>query len=133
MMGLPPKSVDYLDIAFQRGLGEIDPARMEIHGYWSPLQKFKVPLTFASRGWLGSMVNKLIYRPFVKPRLTVRPDICSQCGACVQHCPAQALSMKEVPCLDEEKCISCYCCYEPCSSQAIELTGLMRGYLGGKG
>ncbi len=126
MMGLPPKSVDYLDIASQRGLGEIDPARMEIRGHWSPLKKYKTPLTFVSRGWLGTIVNKLIYRPLVKPRLSVRPDVCNQCGACVQHCPAQALSMKDVPCLDEEKCISCYCCYELCSSQAIELTGLMR-------
>ena len=80
--------MDYLDIAFQRGLGEIDPVRMEIQGHWSPLEKYKVPLTFVSRGWLGSMVNKLIYRPFGKPRLSVRPDICSQCGACVQDCPA---------------------------------------------
>ncbi len=126
MMGLSPESVDYLDIASQRGLGEIDPARMEIQGHWSALKKYKTPLTFVSRGWLGTLVNKLVYRPFVKPRLTVRPEVCTQCGTCVQHCPAQALSMKEVPCLDEEKCISCYCCYELCSSQAIELTGLIR-------
>lgn len=126
MMGLSPKRVDYLDVAFQRGLGEIDPARMEIQGRWSPLKKYKTPLAFVSRGWLGTVVNKLVYRPLVKPRLTVRPEICTQCGACVQHCPAQALSMKEIPCLDEKKCISCYCCYELCSSQAIELTGLIR-------
>ena len=126
MMGFPPKKVDYLDTAFQRGLGEIDPARMEIQGQWSPLEKYKTPLAFVSRGLLGTVVNKLIYRPLVKPRLTVRPEICTQCGACVQHCPAQALSMKEIPCLDEKKCISCYCCYELCSTQAIELTGLIR-------
>ena len=126
MMGLSPMRVDYLHVASQRGLGEIDPARMEIQGRWSPLKKYKTPLAFVSQGWLGTVVNKLVYRPFVKPRLTVRPEICTQCGVCVQHCPAQALSMKEVPCLDEKKCISCYCCYELCSSQAIELTGLMR-------
>lgn len=126
MMGLSPKRVDYLDVASQRGLGEIDPAQMEIQGRWSPLKKYRTPLAFVSQGWLGTVVNKLVYRPFVKPRLTVRPEVCTQCGVCVQHCPAQALSMKEVPCLDEKKCISCYCCYELCSSQAIELTGLIR-------
>lgn len=126
MMGLPSERVDYLKIASQRGLGAIGLAQMEIQGTWSPLRKYKTPLTFVSRGWFGTMVNKLFYRSLVKPRLTVRPEICTQCGVCVQHCPAQALSMKDVPCLDEKKCISCYCCYELCSSQAIELTGLMR-------
>ncbi len=126
MMGLNPKRVDYLDIASARGLGEIDPNRMEVRGSWAPLKKFKTPLNFVSQGWFGTAVNKLIYRPFIRPRLAVRPEICTQCGVCVKHCPAQALSMKEFPCLDEKKCISCYCCYELCSSQAIELTGLMR-------
>jgi uncharacterized protein (DUF362 family)/Pyruvate/2-oxoacid:ferredoxin oxidoreductase delta subunit len=133
MMGLAAREVDYLDIGFQRGLGEIDPLRMEIRGDWSPLKRYKTPLTFVSRGWLGTWVNKLIYRPFVKPRFTVRRDLCTACGVCVQHCPAQALSLGEFPCLDEKKCISCYCCYELCSNQAIELTGLMRRVSGGKG
>jgi uncharacterized protein (DUF362 family)/ferredoxin len=126
MMGLDAREVDYLDIACQRGLGEIDPLRMEIRGNWAPLKKYKTPLTFVSRGWLGTLVNRLIYRPLVKPRFTVRRDLCTACGTCVQHCPAQALSLGEFPCLDEKKCISCYCCYELCSNQAIELTGLMR-------
>jgi uncharacterized protein (DUF362 family)/NAD-dependent dihydropyrimidine dehydrogenase PreA subunit len=126
MMGLPWEGVDYLSIASQRGLGEIAPGQLEVRGNWAPLKKYKTPLNFVSRGWFGMLVNKLFYRSLVKPRLTVRPEICTQCGVCVQHCPAQALSMKDVPCLDEKKCISCYCCYELCSSQAIELTGLMR-------
>jgi len=126
MMGIPQQSVDCLRIAFQRGLGEIDPARMEIQGSWSRLEKYKMPLTFVSQGLLGAAVNKLYYRPFVKPRLSVRLELCTLCGICVQHCPAQALTMGKVPLLDSKKCISCYCCYELCSNQAIELTGLMR-------
>lgn len=126
MMGLAPESVDYLRIAHQRGLGEVDPADMAIQGDWRPLKKFKMPLTFASEGLFGAALNKFLYRPLVKPRLKVRSELCNRCGVCVQHCPTQALTMGEVPRLDEKKCISCYCCYELCSSQAIELTGLMR-------
>ncbi len=126
MMGVGPDKVDSLRIAFQRGLGEVDPAKMEIQGTWSSLKKYKMPLTFVSKGWIGSAVNKLLYRPLVKPRLHVRAERCNQCGVCVQHCPAQALTMAKVPLLDVEKCISCYCCYELCSNQAVELTGLMR-------
>ena len=126
MMGLPQNRVDLLRIAGQRGLGEVDPAKMEIQGSWSRLKKYKMPLTFVSQGWVGGAVNKLLYRPLVKPRLSVREEFCTQCGICVQHCPAQALTMEKVPVLDAKKCISCYCCYELCSSQALELTGLMR-------
>jgi uncharacterized protein (DUF362 family)/NAD-dependent dihydropyrimidine dehydrogenase PreA subunit len=125
MMGFSPRSVDYLDIAFQRGLGEIDPTRMEIRGTWSSLENFRRPLTFLGRGWFGTLVNKLIYRPLVKPHLSIRPELCTRCEVCIHHCPAQALSLKEVPSLDQRKCISCYCCYELCSNHAIELTGWM--------
>ena len=126
MMGLSATSVDSLRIAQERGLGETDPSRMEIQGSWSPLKKFRMPLTFVSQGLIGAAVNKFIYRPLVKPRPSVLRDLCTQCEICVQHCPAQALEMKEFPYLDEKKCISCYCCYELCSSQAIALTGIIR-------
>lgn len=126
MMGLSPHRVNLLRIAFERGLGEVDPAKMEIQGTWSRLKNYKMPLTFVSEGWIGAAVNKLLYRPLVKPHLQVRPERCNQCGVCVQHCPAQALTMAEIPTLDVQKCISCYCCYELCSNQAVELTGLMR-------
>jgi uncharacterized protein (DUF362 family)/NAD-dependent dihydropyrimidine dehydrogenase PreA subunit len=126
MMGIPAKDVDHLAIAGQRGLGEIDPARMEIRGSWESLKKFKTSIPFASRGWFGTLLNKLLYRPLVKPRLKVRRDSCTRCEVCVQHCPAQALSLRDFPFLDEKKCISCYCCYELCPSQAMELTSWMR-------
>lgn len=126
MMGISPGTVDHLDIACRRGLGEIDPARMDLRGTWEPLRKFKTPLSFASRGWFGTALNKLLYRPLIKPKLKVRRDLCTRCEVCIQHCPAQALSLRDFPFLEEKKCISCYCCYELCPSQAMELTSWMR-------
>jgi uncharacterized protein (DUF362 family)/NAD-dependent dihydropyrimidine dehydrogenase PreA subunit len=126
MMGMAPQSVDHLDIARQKGLGEIDPARMEIQGSWEPLKNFKTPVSFPSQGWLGAALNRLLYRPLIKPKLKVRRDLCTRCEVCIQHCPAQALSLRDFPFLDEKKCISCYCCYELCPSQAMELTRWMR-------
>jgi ferredoxin len=126
MMGIPPRKVDHLAIASQKGLGEIDPARMEVRGPWEPLRKFKTPVSFASQGWFGTALNRLLYRPLIKPKLKVRPDLCTRCEVCIQHCPAQALSLQEVPRLDEKKCIACYCCYELCPNQAMELTSWMR-------
>ncbi len=125
MMGFKPGNVDYLDIAWERGLGEIEPDRLEVQGAWEPLPGFRSPLPYISRGRLGTWVNRLLYRPLVKPRLKVCGDLCAQCGVCVEQCPAQALSPGETPRLDEKKCISCYCCYELCPHQAIELTSWM--------
>ncbi len=126
MMGLDPRAVDLLRIASDRGLGQIDPDQIEVRGTWTRLPKFKMPLTFVSRGLFGAAVNRILYRPLARPHLTFNPDLCTGCETCVGHCPAGALTMEEVPFLDEQKCISCYCCYELCPSQAVELTGLMR-------
>jgi uncharacterized protein (DUF362 family) len=132
MMGVAPQKIDTLRVAHQGGLGEIDPARMSLRGTWAPVPHFKMPWTFASQGRIGKALNKLLYRPLVKPRIKVAEDLCSKCGVCVRHCPAQALIMDKIPRLDLPKCIACYCCYELCSSQAIELTGLMRKVSGRK-
>jgi Pyruvate/2-oxoacid:ferredoxin oxidoreductase delta subunit len=132
MMGVAPPKIETLRIAAQAGLGEIDPEKMNIQGAWVPLPKFKMPWTFISQGRMGKILNKLLYRPFIKPRIKVKKDLCTQCGVCIQHCPAQALTMDKIPRLDAPKCISCYCCYELCSSQAIELTGLMKRVTGRK-
>jgi uncharacterized protein (DUF362 family)/NAD-dependent dihydropyrimidine dehydrogenase PreA subunit len=126
MMGIRAQEVDMLAIAHQRGLGEVDVRNMEIEGSWAPIAGFKMPLPFTSRGWMGTLLNKFVYRPFVKPRLWVNPKLCNRCGVCVAHCPAQAMSMEETPFMDPAKCIACYCCLELCSSQAIEVTGWMK-------
>ena len=132
MMGVAPSKVEILRIARETGLGEIDPENMNIRGIWQPLPHFKMPWTFASQGRIGKILNRLLYRPLLKPRIKFRKDLCTQCAVCIRHCPAQALTMKEVPLLDEKRCIACYCCYELCSSQAIELKGLMRQVSGRK-
>lgn len=126
MMGVEPFRIDTLRIAREAGLGEIEPAKMIIQGPFAPLKKFKMPWTFAGKGRIGRALNRLLYRPFLKPRLRIREDLCTGCGVCMRHCPAGAMAQGAVPRLDPGKCIACYCCYELCSAQAIELTGLMR-------
>jgi uncharacterized protein (DUF362 family)/Pyruvate/2-oxoacid:ferredoxin oxidoreductase delta subunit len=132
MMGGDPQKIDSVRLAHQAGLGEIDPGKMSLQGTWAPIPHFKMPWTFASRGRMGKALNRLFYRPLIKPRIKFKNDLCTQCGICVRHCPSQALIMDKIPRLVARKCISCYCCYELCSSQAIELTGLMRRVSGKK-
>ncbi|MGC8810516.1 MAG: DUF362 domain-containing protein [bacterium] len=125
MMGINPDEVDYLRLAAERGLGEININKVDIQGQWSPLKKFKLPFTLASQGSFGAVLNKVFYRFLTRPRLKFRRSLCTQCRVCVEHCPAGALTMKDGPILDENKCVACYCCYELCPQQAIEFKGFL--------
>ena len=45
---------------------------------------------------------------------------CRACGKCVQHCPAQAISIKKNRArVTQKKCIHCYCCQELCPFNAV--------------
>lgn len=126
MMGLAPDKVDYLRLARERGLGDIDVNKTEIQGNWWRLENFKLPFTLASQGRVGTIINKIFYRFLTRPRLKFSSRLCTCCRVCIEHCPAGALRMKDRPILDETKCLSCYCCYELCPQQAIEFTGFWR-------
>lgn len=123
MMGLSPHKVDYLRLAAARGLGEIDINKIEIQGQWTRLKDFKLPFTLASQGKFGTLLNKVFYRFFSRPRLKFLRSLCTKCRVCIVHCPVGALSMKDGLSLDQSKCVACYCCYELCPQQAIEFTG----------
>jgi len=132
MMGVAPQKIEILRTAWEAGLGEIDPGKMRIEGNGARLENFKMPWTFASEGRIGKALNRMLYRPLVKPRLKVRKDLCTRCEVCLRHCPAQAITMDGFPRLDAKRCLACYCCYELCSHQALELTGFMRRISGKK-
>lgn len=48
-------------------------------------------------------------------------DQCVLCGACVDVCPTQAITMNDQVTVDAEKCTGCGLCVEECPSNAIEL------------
>ena len=50
----------------------------------------------------------------------VDPDRCSVCGACVEHCPAEAISiLGESAVISRERCMGCLECTHICPCQAI--------------
>jgi len=52
----------------------------------------------------------------------LKPDLCGQCGTCVEACPFQALSMSDSrPELDWDKCLGCGVCEVKCPNQAVQL------------
>ncbi len=134
LMGRSPKSIPHLAIAADKGLGTIDLSGISIEGDLTPLSDFKMPVTFVP-GAVGVVLNR-----FLSPLVNCTPEVseksCKRCGVCVEHCPADAITMKKGACprADKKKCINCYCCQELCPEDAIVLKGrvinLMRGSSG---
>ena len=48
-------------------------------------------------------------------------DKCTACGACVEVCPVDAITIKETAIVDEKTCIDCGTCVNGCPVEAIEL------------
>jgi ferredoxin/flavodoxin len=53
------------------------------------------------------------------PQRTVNEEKCSQCGICVEECPAMAIRMEPYPKFSED-CFSCFNCMRLCPEKAIE-------------
>ncbi|MGM5484286.1 MAG: DUF362 domain-containing protein [Nanobdellota archaeon] len=52
--------------------------------------------------------------------MKVDSDKCIGCGACVEKCPVEAITMKDdVAVIDQDKCIDCGACKEACPQGAI--------------
>ncbi|QTA88160.1 NADH-quinone oxidoreductase subunit NuoF [Desulfonema magnum] len=54
-------------------------------------------------------------------KFEIDPDLCSKCGACFRHCPAEAITWKkkDVAVIQKDKCIKCMTCFEKCKFGAI--------------
>ena len=121
MMGLDPAAVPLLDIARLHGLGDYDPATIEIVGDLEPIPDFKVvPIMEEATQTPTGMEESYLERIRVRPKAD--ETLCTSCGTCVDQCPVSALSMIDgLPTVDPELCIACFCCQEICPEMAIKL------------
>ena len=46
------------------------------------------------------------------------PELCTQCGYCIEICPTQAISLQDEIVSDPEPCIKCCACVKECPNQA---------------
>lgn len=53
--------------------------------------------------------------------VTIDEEKCTACGACVDSCPVDAITVDDVAVVDEDTCIDCGTCVEECPVEAIEL------------
>ena len=51
----------------------------------------------------------------------VNEDTCIGCGACVDSCPVDAISMNDKAKINPDTCTECGACVDECPVEAIEL------------
>lgn len=53
--------------------------------------------------------------------ILINADECTACGACVDTCPVEAITLEDVAVVDEGACIECGACTSGCPVEAISL------------
>ena len=107
--------------AAQAGLGSWHMADIRIDGRLEKIKDFKVPPLGGEAIQDNVVIQEMLES---KTLLTPQPDpeTCTACGACVEQCPAEALSIPEdLPVADMARCVTCFCCQEICPEKAMVL------------
>ncbi len=121
MMGLDPGRLRFLQKAKAMGLGDFDSQMIQIDGKMRILSDFKLPPLGGEAIACNQAVQESIKtKTLVRPQAD--PELCTACGACIDHCPAAALLMQaNLPVVDADTCITCFCCQEICPEKAMTL------------
>ena len=121
-MGYRRGEVWHLAQAAARRLGEADPSQIRVEGDGRALDFGPVDIPserWYSRlpAWLSGPMERMVQ---VRPHLDTAS--CIGCGACVEVCPRQIITLEEAgrpPRFDLDRCIGCLCCAEVCPQGAI--------------
>ncbi len=121
MMGLDPGRLRFLQKTKVLGLGDFDPQAIQIDGEMRILPDFKLPPLGGEAISGNNAIQELMQsKSRVKPQADA--ELCTACGACIEHCPVSALTMKvNLPVADADICITCFCCQEICPEKAMSL------------
>lgn len=83
---------------------------------------FKPPPTILSTTWGIPEPAKRILKRSLTSRLYIENKSCTLCKICQNHCPANAISLKNGHLkIDQGKCIRCFCCHEFCPESSISI------------
>lgn len=121
MMGIDPSRLRFLQKAKAEGLGDFDLKTIQIEGKLQVLTNFKLPPLGGEAIAGNQAIQQLMHaKASVKPK--ANPDLCTACGACIEHCPVSALTLQEtLPVVNADTCIACFCCQEICPEKAMSL------------
>jgi len=122
MMGIDPAQLHFLQKAKEAGLGDFASDMIAIDGQMQILPNFKLPPLGGEAIAGNPTVQQLLHaKGHVTPKAD--PELCTACGACIDHCPVSALSMEQtLPVVEADICIACFCCQEICPEKAMRLS-----------
>jgi ferredoxin len=121
MMGCEQGRLRFLQKAKDAGLGDYDLGTVELIGELRRLPDFRLPplggeAIFQNEAMQTFLQSRTILRP------QADPELCTDCGTCIDQCPVSALSMDgHLPRVDADTCITCFCCQEICPEKAMTL------------
>jgi uncharacterized protein (DUF362 family)/NAD-dependent dihydropyrimidine dehydrogenase PreA subunit len=120
MMGLKPDTIELLQVAKDRNLGETDISNIFIDGELKVISGFKTP----DNGLLQKIIKAVVPHVFNFNKVipVIDHNKCKICKKCIEVCPVFAMNLtNKFPEADRKKCISCFCCDEHCPYGAIIL------------
>lgn len=129
MINLDEKMVEPIQYGVEYGLGSsqaVEYLGEKPERFYTP--DFVVNRTAKTSAPLVSLFGTRLVRDAITPKPVIQTERCTQCGRCVQVCPAEpkALSWKngkkQAPVYQYKDCIRCYCCQELCPHEAITVS-----------
>jgi len=127
MLGYLPDDIPTVRIGARTGLGISDTARIAVSGADWEEASTSLAQTRTNTGQAGETLYESATRFVNNVLLSRRPFVdslaCTQCGACRQICPVDAIAsgVTGIPRIDSRKCANCHLCIESCDSKAIDL------------
>lgn len=123
IMGFDPHDILVTKEAHAMGLGESDPARIEVVGddiLTFLTHDFKLPQTTPLGIIPRTIAKKLAALISFKPYID--ESECARCNLCKISCPVNAIEITKSRCrIDYKKCVRCLCCHEVCPYVAIHI------------
>ena len=121
MMGVEPARLRFLQKAKECGLGDFEEQMIEIDGQMVILADFKLP-PLGGEAIAGNQAIQQLMNSKINVLPQADPELCTACGACVEHCPVGALTLADsIPVVEADTCITCFCCQEICPEKAMSL------------
>ncbi|MDD3905881.1 MAG: DUF362 domain-containing protein [Candidatus Omnitrophica bacterium] len=124
LIGVAPLDILVTKESAALGLGEADPARIEITGDGMErfvAEDFKLPQTTIALRLLPHSVARSV-AGLIKFKPYIDDKICARCNLCKSTCPVSAITITPGACrIDYKKCIKCLCCQEVCPYKAISI------------
>jgi len=112
IVGWDPMDVRTNYLATKRGLGPSSLDEIEVVG--TIIEETERPFTKPQIHQDDSQ--------FIEIRMPIECDeeLCGGCGVCAQICPGEAITLRDRPEFNYNRCIQCFCCIELCPQGALK-------------